>query len=159
MFIPLDGIDPDAWDDSALIKSFEQATQSHKLKGQTYTKAAKPNNSTKQDQIPANIEGVQHQFKEPRKSNSDIYPGSASPSIIPKPPTRAGKPDSLKRKLPNNASHKAHQVPTQNPIRIPPPPPALYGAEMNPELESLLISWYEAGYRAGQYVASNPSAQ
>jgi hypothetical protein len=39
-------------------------------------------------------------------------------------------------------------------LLVPPPPPlALHGAPRDEELEQLLLAWYEAGYRAGRYVA------
>jgi len=161
--------DPDAWDDSALIKTFQQATESHRLSSQTEPTPAGPNGPSGRKSQPKKST-VDRQTGMNLLDNNRTIPASSKEKVRIRTNRDVRNPNSTTRKRCDNNSGVADFARPKyesfekdsgfkKPMRIPPPPPALYGADLNPELESLLVAWYEAGYRAGHYVASNQGTQ
>lgn len=135
VFEGLDIGNESAWDDTALIRAFERATQTHTL-------------ANDQDESCVERDLDEHRQLDkrhcPRKrKQSEISFGEHTPAIR---NTQSGNNNTKK---PQNLKHH------KNHLRIgmspPPPPPALYGMQIPEDIEQLLLSWYEAGYRAGMY--------
>lgn len=127
-------IAPDAasWDDTALIRAYRRAAQTHRTADVDTDPADDP-------------------------SDPGMPAAPIRPSIVPVPPTPPPR-KRARRSLAASAAPVPASAPTPptsraKPMHIaaPPPPPPL--GTVDPDVEQLLLTWYEAGYRAGLYVA------
>lgn len=124
--------DPNAWDDTVLIKAFQTAVDAHtpmNKRGRVNKARISPGNTQK---------------KQSTKQNNQVQTESLTtdPTTPELPP-----PATLNREQPVNQTESTE-------ILIPPPPPTLFGSTVTKDMEKLLMAWYEAGYRAGVYAAS-----
>lgn len=172
--------DSDTWDDTALIDAYERATESYNA-----SQAEKKDQvKTRRDPLAKNSSQAQKVKKKNRGKNQNQKVSVSplqQPNVLPHvPEQKSGQkdveveeeevmpqqsPNSKKRSQndrnpADNRPEKKPCVPNQHstvshPVLIPPPPPALYEEHENLEIEKLLLSWYEAGYRAGMYAATH----
>ncbi|KAI0566507.1 hypothetical protein FGB62_7g673 [Gracilaria domingensis] len=157
--------DDDAWDDTALIEAYERAVESYG------SKKGSKNNQHDKGRSETIARGSRQR---PRKEgpSASVLISAAEPSRKRKAFSEAPEPPSaphvkvskrMKRDIHNDQAKSPPANPdgpyadvaldTDRKMMIPPPPPpVLRGDPLSEELEHLLKSWYEAGYRAGLYV-------
>lgn len=90
--------------------------------------------------------------KSHKLSNPTLTP-PASPRPPPKRRRMQPSPSPIPTTTPatSNKRRRTTSPPPSPPVLLPPPLPP---PDATPELEALLLSWYEAGYRAGAFLAS-----
>lgn len=152
-FTSLDAIasDPAAWDDTVLVAAYDAAIASYH--GRPAAPPRKPSRPTRSPTDEARAapqrqaRGKQSRPREPPAHAAFPARPPANSALHTHPP---GLPAAVEP-----ASSRG--VPLM--FAPPPPPPFLGGVApgeeggLGPELEALLASWYEAGYRAGRYAA------
>lgn len=145
-FVRLASSGPDTWDDSALIDAYDRAVSSHRLaidkeKTSNLIQLGTPNGKP----------GGPAKKRKRRRKSADAGPTQTCPvlnqgaSPILRPPSAPSIPT-----LPPDSTNAPNSAPKGLSL---PPPPAPPGS--SPDLEALLLAWYEAGYRAGKYVAGH----
>lgn len=161
--VNLNTLSADAWDDTLLITAFEKAVQSHRRACDERHEASESASQGAEPSPPP------HQTI--HNDDEDMHPDETM-SYERRPrsfgthgsdrPLNASKRESTQRhesdqQVPRDTHQEevqsAHSHHGNGDARIPPPPPFLYRAEADPQLEGLLYAWYEAGYKTGMYVA------
>lgn len=149
-FVQLELADPEAWDDSALIDAYHAAVDAH-------TSSAKRKKNSGRNTIPHSQRKPPLDANTPRDKHtvgamspqSNLFTSSRKMPETPPSPL-ASPPAQVVGSIDRIGS-------TRQKILIPPPPPSLFGATVSEDLEKLLMTWYEAGYRAGLYAATSKS--
>lgn len=173
--------DPSTWDDTALIEAFDRAAASHKQQNAitntahyphaaAYIKKKRKNVSSPLSPLPPPPPPPPQQQQQlatlldarpphmpsmydrshtlhHTPTTTDNGAGRANDSADfggHMPPLRAG--------IPPYMTDMVHMP--EKDLGIPAPPPALLGA-VGPDVEKMLLAWYEAGYRAGAYATSH----
>ncbi|CAN8075688.1 unnamed protein product [Agarophyton chilense] len=149
--------DVEAWDDTALIEAYERAVKSYRgdkdTKNNKDVKAQSKQDSCKAGATSDIMVGAPEPSRKRKASNPT--PQAAAPHVR---VSKRSKRSIDHRQLPHQqirtgGEHAEFEADTNRKMKIPPPPPpVLYGEPLSEELEQLLKSWYEAGYRAGLYV-------
>lgn len=153
--MPLDIGDPNTWDDSALILAYQAAVDAHKPANASFAKSSTdPQPSSKRRSKQKKTLGDVQDTPATAEINSNAETNSFQPSQPPQQSQEPQKPEGPVQHLATASNEANNDV-----MRIPPPPPSLFGASVTPEIEKLLMAWYEAGYRAGFYAASHQSAR
>lgn len=149
-FVQLELGDPEAWDDSALIDAYHAAVDAH-------TNSAKRKKNAGRQTTP-------HSYRKPPISENtpkDKHTvGATSPRSNLFTPSRnvPATPPSPLSSPPAQVIGSINKIgSTGRKMLIPSPPPSLFGANVSEDLEKLLMTWYEAGYRAGLYAATSKS--
>lgn len=151
-FIPI-SLTADAWDDTVLIEAFNRATKSYRSKGDPPIKKTRKRARRHTLDHP-----VQHAHKNHAENGvgstedphvrSDVVQGErqrARRISLPAPPECNVGVHKTFEALPNGVPY-VNDTARNSAIHIPPPPapPHISG-----DLQKLLLSWYEAGYRTG----------
>lgn len=152
-FTSLDALasDPASWDDSALVAAYDAAVGS-------YNRAPVSSSAKRQPPLPPTTSlppTPPTSSPQPQPTSPpELFPLS-SPSHLPPPPVPSRAPVPPRPHPPQSRTPLLIPSPqSRSPLLIPPPPPPPV-ADL--DLEALLASWYECGYRAGVYAASRAS--
>lgn len=150
-FVQLELGDPEAWDDSALIDAYHAAVDAH-------TNSTKRKKNTGRQTIPQSHRKPPIDVNTPKDKHivgatSPLRSNLFTPSrkVPDTPPSPSSSPPAQVIGSINKTGSTGQK------ILIPPPPPSLFGANVSEDLEKLLMTWYEAGYRAGLYAATSKS--
>lgn len=161
--------DADAWDDTALVKAYDSAVKSYHEQEEIIEENDNEY-SLAQGQLSQNP--VQEASSESCEQAHNGLCQNSAEAVLEKfrkqSRSAAHRNEQLDSKqhanvaedgLPSKRVPISFQEEYRDSILIPPPPPPPYfergmqSGTHDEELEALLISWYEAGYRAGRYAA------